>query len=185
MKVTKRMRVLVLFTLALAFAAAPALAQTAVRCNTAGVSNPYCEQVPCSGGACTRSTTPTASEFTTAVAFYPNGKGLPLAGMQGAWLQVCAASGETLTGTGTVRLWTWTAWNSSVVSTSQEVVLNVADVWVAGACGGSDCRCVHWADWQVAGGSGRKVIAEAVAVGTSAAGVSTLDVRFLGLERLK
>lgn len=173
-------RTLVILWLLLAALFSPlALGQTAVLCPATSPLAKYCEQQPCSGGTCTRSTTPSAIEFTTPVAGYPSGKGLPLSGSKGAFLMLCAASGQTLTGTGTVRIWNWGPWAPNDVSSSALMELDVADVWIDNACSGSDCPCVHWPDWQVAGASSRRVIAQAVGVGVS--GGTSIEFRWFGL----
>jgi hypothetical protein len=175
-----------------------ASAQTALPCVGTCPVRYYFESQPCSSGTCARSYAPLPSEFTA-------GKGMSLASLyEGASIEICAAYGQTLTGTGTLRVWTWYPWLSGDVSTAKPVELNVADVWVDSACGyttqadggvvsgvstdgGSntsyDCRCAHWTDWKMGGYSARRVLVQAVDVGVS--GGSSLEVRLVGLETIR
>lgn len=162
-----------LVPLFLLLAAPAAMAQTAVACPGSGPTARYCETQPCAAGSCSRSAAPTGSEFSTPVAGYPNGKGLPLTSQAGAYLWLCAESGQTLSGTGTIRIWGWAPQAPTLVVPNKTLEVDIADVWYSGA------RCVPVLDWPVAGGSSRKVIAEASSVTVS--GGSTISFYWFGL----
>ncbi|WP_224373251.1 hypothetical protein, partial [Hyalangium versicolor] len=124
---------------------------------------------------------------------------------EGASLEICAELGQSLTGTGTLRVWTWYPWNRSDVSTSKALDVSVAEAFTTNACsyttlgdggvasgvgagdGGTNlrypCRCIHWWDWKVGGYSSRRIAVEAVDVGVS--GGTQLEVRLVGLETLR
>jgi hypothetical protein len=154
-----------------------ASAQTLLPCTSNCPSRYYWETQPCASGVCARSTSPAASEFLA-------NRGMSLASpYEGAMIQICAASGQTLTGTGTLRVWAWNPWLPLDPSTTKQLVLHVSDVWVDSACNGSACRCVHWTDWRMGGYSARRVMVEAVDVGVT--GGSALEVRLVGLEAIR
>lgn len=179
-----------------------AQAQTLLPCTGACPARYYFESQPCSSGSCARSYAPLPSEFSTAPF-----KGMSLSSpYEGAVIEVCAAYGQTLSGTGTLQVWTWVPWLPGDVSTSLPLSLDVADVYVTGTqCsyttlsdggvvsgvgagdGGSNlkyaCRCVHWTDWKMGGYSARRAMVSAVNVAVS--GGSSLEVRIVGLETLR
>lgn len=173
----------VLIVLAL-IASEAALAQTAVPC-TSSYGCPrrsYFESQPCSSGTCNRTTPPSATEFQL--------RGMSLAGLPAFTVEVCAASGQTLTGTGKIRVWLWSPWEPNATATSSELDLNIATNWISTACYGTlpdaglgaiNCQCRYFYPVLETGGlSSRRVMAQAVNVATS--GGSAVTVKLIGLE---
>lgn len=141
-------------------------AQTVIPCPVSATYRCYWESQPCTAGSCSRTAAPTTTEFAT--------KGISLKDMQGARLLLCAASGQTLTGTGTIHLWTWDPSIPSLTSSSPAQDLSVADAWSSSRCNASACQCVTFGDLQQAGNSGQKVIAEASGVGVTGGSAAAL-----------
>ncbi|WP_224373257.1 hypothetical protein, partial [Hyalangium versicolor] len=84
-------------------------AQTVLPCSSGCPARYYFETQPCSSGLCARSWAPIPSEFTATT---PKGMSLSTP-YEGASLEICAELGQSLTGTGTLRVWTWYPWNRS------------------------------------------------------------------------
>lgn len=166
-----------------------ASAQDAIACTAGCPTRYYFERVvtaSCAGLSCTRAV-PVASDFSGGT------KGLGLSQMKGAELTVCAEPGYLLDGTGFIRLWKWTPWPSvaqPIVSFTKALDRPLSSATSGTECtGGTACRCVHWEDFQTgspAPSANRRVIAQAVGVGLTAAGgadgTPTLEAYFVGLE---
>lgn len=187
------------FPLLLLFFGFTASAQTVLPCVGSCPARYYFESQPCANGVCARGSAPLPGEFS-------KGYGMSLASAyEGVSIEICAAYGQSLDGTGTLRVWTWYPWLPSDTSTTKALELSVADVFVEQACayttqsdggvvsgvgagdGGTNvlypCRCVHWTDWKVGGYSSRRIMVQAVDVGVT--GGSALEVRLVGLETIR
>lgn len=110
----------------------------------------------CSAGVCTRAADPTA-----------NTEGMNLAGVAGYRLKICAASGQTLTGAGTMKAWTYDA-DEGVWTRGKDLDQAVTE---------STKRCQTFPDFVVPVHSDRVLFA---ASGVTVSGGAGLDVLLRG-----
>lgn len=110
---------------------------------------------PCSAGSCTRAD-PTLST-----------EGMNLAGISGYRLKVCAAVGQTLTGAGTMKAWTYDA-DEGVWTRGKDLDQSVTE---------STKRCQTFPDF-ITGVRGDRVLF--AASGVTVSGGATLDVLLAG-----
>lgn len=130
----------------------------------------YWETQTCSAGTCDRGA-PAASDFVgTASAL---AVGMNLSGARGFYVSVCAASGQTLGGAGTLAAYVYEPWTGLVFRDSA-LDLKLSDVTSATACAGSPCRCATFPDLLPALRLNRRVLY--AATGVTVSGGSTLSV---------
>jgi hypothetical protein len=116
---------------------------------------------------------PTESSFTAAAS-------LNLALLNGYRVRICANSGQTLSGAGTMQAY-WLSNRGSEVSRNLELDKSVNVT--ATSCQGAACRCMTWGDFQVAVGAGGRVIH--ATNGVTVSGGTDVQICYFGYKRLR
>ena len=126
------------YVLALAALLAPALAsaQTFATCSSGCPARYYWETaVPTTRAA------PSAAPVDGTV-----GSGMKLTYVKGAWIELCAASGQTLSGAGSLQAYYY---DPAIALWTRNPSLDLAVTVASTSCGGAACRCQTWGDLAV------------------------------------
>lgn len=100
--------------------------------------------------------------------------GMKLNYVTGAYVSLCAASGQTLSGAGTLAAYYY---DTSVALWMRNPDLDLTVSVTATSCGGSPCRCQIWPDFPVDSSKGGYVLFATTGITVSA---GTLTVRVGG-----
>jgi hypothetical protein len=103
------------------------------------------------------------------------GAGMALSQVAGAWISVCAASGQTLSGAGTLDAYYYDPYAALWM---RDPDLDLTVTVTATSCGGSPCRCQVWPDFQIGAGKGGTVLFATKSITVS--GGTTVVVRVNG-----
>lgn len=121
------------------------------------------------GGAATATAPTAATDFTTA-------NSLDLSKVEGFRVEVCAASGQTLGGAGSVDAYLTNAFGEVLRGKGADNPISVS----ATSCGGSACRCQVFPDqWVNGSAAGGRVMY--IPNGVTVSGGSTVVVRIYAL----
>lgn len=157
------MRVLI----AVASLITPAAWAAEILCSTNCPSNRQFESFTCTAGSCSGSAA-VAADFTASNRYVT----LDVAK---AWTaKVCAASGQTLSGGGTLQVYGIDPWDSTVPWRNADLDMPLASKAGATTCTGAACRCVGWSDFLVGVNLPRKF--KLVPDGVTVSGGATLSV---------